>query len=176
VLGIVAVVVGFVAFIRTPFGHMQLDSFLLRIPVIGKLMQRVYLVRICRSLQTLIVGGVHLTRALTIVGGVVGSPIYKQIIEATVREVEDGNSITTVMARSPFVPPMVPQMMAIGEQTGKLDEILEKISDFYSREIDNLVGSLMSLLEPVVIIFIAVGIGFLLVAVLMPLYNVTAAA
>lgn len=174
VLGILGA--GFVAFVSTPYGRWQVDSVLLKLPIFGKLLQRIYLVRISRSLETLVVGGVHVTKALAIVSGVVGSPIYKQIIDTTIKEVEDGNSITTVMARSPYVPAMVPQMMAIGEQTGKLDEILKKISDFYSREIDNLVRSMVSLIEPLIIIFIALGVGFLLVSVLMPLYNATSAA
>ena len=175
-IGLGVIIVSFVAAWRTPYGRWQFDNIILKTPIFGQLLQRVYLVRICRSLQTLIIGGVHVTRALTIVSGVVESPIYRQIIDSTVREVEDGNSITTVMARSPFIPPMVPQMMAIGEQTGKLDTILEKIADFYSREIDNLVRSMVSLIEPVVIIVIAMGIGFLLVAVLMPIYNATTSA
>lgn len=175
-LGIGVVIAGGVAVLQTPYGRWQVDAMLLKLPIFGKLLQRIYLVRICRALQTLIIGGVHVTRALAIVSGVVGNVLYKQIIEATVKEVEDGNSITTVMARSRFVPPMVPQMLAIGEQTGKLDEILEKIADFYSREIDNLVRSLVSLIEPLIIIVIALGVATLLVAVLLPLYNITAAA
>lgn len=175
-LGAGALVAGFVAFYQSPYGRWQVDAIALRLPIFGNLLQRIYLVRICRALQTLVVGGVHVTRALSIVAGVVPNVIYQQIIEATVKEVEDGNSITTVMAKSPFIPPMVPQMLAIGEQTGKLDDILEKIGDFYGREVDNLVRNLISLIEPLIIIFIAFGVGVLLVAVLMPIYNMSSAA
>ncbi len=171
-----SLVAGAVAFYQTPYGRWQFNAITLKIPVFGKLLQRIYLVRICRALQTLIIGGVHVTRALTIVSGVVSNVIYKQVIDATVKEVEDGNSITTVMIKSPFVPPMVPQMLAIGEQTGKLDEVLGKVGDFYSREIDNLINGLVSLIEPLIIVAIALGVGFIMVAVMMPLYSLTEAA
>jgi type II secretory pathway component PulF len=159
--------------IATPYGRWRWDSWKLRLPIFGKLLQRVYLVRFCRSLQTLLVGGVSLTQALAIVADVVGNVIYRQVISVTIKEVEDGNSIITALAQSPYVPAIVPQMMAIGEQTGKLDEILEKIAAFYSREVDGLVQNLSSLIEPLVIIAIAGGVGVLFAAVILPIYQLS---
>jgi type IV pilus assembly protein PilC len=173
ILAVAGMIVGSRAFISTPYGRWYWDSWKLRVPFFGKLLQRVYLVRFCLSLRTLLVGGVTITKGLSIVSDVVGNVIYRQIIEATIKEVEEGNSISTVLAQSPYVPGMVPQMMAIGEQTGKLDEILEKISIFYSREIDNVVQNISSFIEPVVIIIISVGVGVLFAAVIQPIYQLS---
>ena len=172
-LFIVGVVVGLKFLIQTEYGRWQWDTWKLRWPLFGKLFQRVYLVRFCQSFHTLLVGGVAVTRALDIVAQVVGNTVYRQLINATIKEVEGGNSISTVFLQSPFVPPMVPQMMAIGEQTGKLDDILEKISLFYSREIDNTVQNISSFIEPFVIIIIAGGVGVLFAAVIQPIYSLS---
>lgn len=170
---IVGAIVGIRAFVMTAYGRWHWDAWKLRLPLFGKLFQRVFLVRFCRSFQTLLVGGITVTRALAIVAEVVGNTIYRQLIEATIKEVEGGNSISTVFSQSPFVPPMVPQMMAIGEQTGKLDDILEKISQFYTREIDNTVQNITSFIEPFVIIVIAGGVGLLFAAVIQPIYQLS---
>ncbi|KKU49300.1 hypothetical protein A3H10_01790 [Candidatus Uhrbacteria bacterium RIFCSPLOWO2_12_FULL_46_10] len=169
-------VVGLRMFIKTDYGRWHWDALKLRIPLFGKLFQRVYLVRFCRSFQTLLIGGITVTRALAIVSEVVGNTIYRQLIERTIKEVEGGNSISTVFAQSAFIPPMVPQMMAIGEQTGKLDDILEKISQFYTREIDNTVQNITSFIEPFVIIVIAGGVGLLFAAVIQPIYQLSSGA
>lgn len=175
ILALTAIVIGVRMFVRTDYGRWHWDAWKLRIPMFGKLMQRVYLVRFCRSFQTLLIGGITITHALQIVSEVVGNTIYRQLIESTIKEVEGGNSISTVFSQSPFMPPMVPQMMAIGEQTGKLDDILEKIALFYSREIDNTVRNISSFIEPFVIIVIAVGVAVLFAAVIQPIYNLSSA-
>ena len=96
------------------------DRLKLKIPVFGKLWQRIYLVRMTRSLSTLIVGGVPLTAALEVVADVVGNYMYSDLIRRTIKEVEDGNSVATLFLKSPDVPAMVSQMMSVGEQTGRL--------------------------------------------------------
>ena len=88
------------------------------------------------------------------------------------KEVEDGNSITTVFARNRLVPTMVPQMMSVGERTGRMDEVLDRLGDFYSREVDTMIGSLTSLIEPMIMILLGVGVGFMVAAIILPIFQV----
>jgi len=152
-------------------GKKMTDRLKLKIPVFGGLWQRIYLVRMTRSLSTLIAGGVPLTTALEVVADVVGNSVYEDLIRRTIKEVEDGNSVATLFLQSEAVPAMLSQMMSVGEQTGRLDEILQKITDFYSREIENLVNNMVSLIEPMIMLLMGVGVGLMVAAVIMPMYQ-----
>ncbi len=161
--------------ISTSRGAYYWDTLKLKWPIFGKLYQKIVLIRFCRSLHTLITGGVSLTRSLDIVSDVVGNETYKKIIKETKLEVEDGNSIVTVFLRSKEVPIIVSQMLKIGEKTGRIDEILDKLSSFYSREVDNMVTNLTTIIEPLIMIFMGVAVGILVAAVILPMYNLAAA-
>jgi len=124
-----------------------------------------------RSLSTLIVGGVPLTTALEVVADVVGNYMYSDLIRRTIKEVEDGNSVATLFLKSPDVPAMVSQMMSVGEQTGRLEQILTKITEFYSREVENLVNNMVSLIEPLIMILMGVGVGLMVAAIILPMYQ-----
>lgn len=166
---------GLRAYRKTAAGKKQLDFMILKTPVFGPLIfQKMYLVRFTRSLATLITGGVSLTEALAITGDIVGNEVYREVIRQTIREVEDGNSIATVFRESKVVPNMVTQMLAVGEQTGRLDTILSRLSDFYSREVDNAVSNLVTLIEPFILILMGVGVGVMVAAILLPMYNLAA--
>ncbi len=169
------VVIGLVAaifvFKQTPKGRIFLDTFKLRIPIFGKLFQRIYIVRFTRSLNTLIVGGVTITEGLKITSEIVNNKIYSKLIDETIKEVEDGNSISSVFVESSEIPQMVSQMMSIGEKTGKLDVVLERISEFYSREISNIITNLMTLMEPVIMVIMGIAVGIMVSAVILPMYN-----
>src|SRR3989339_800936 len=120
---IIGLVVGYKQMSRTPAGKKILDNAILRAPVFGKLFQRIYLVRFTRSLQTLIMGGVTISKALGITAEVVTNEVYRDLIRDTRKEVEDGNSISSIFMNSPMVPSMVSQMLKIGEKTGRLDMV-----------------------------------------------------
>jgi len=165
------VVGGIKLYIGTYAGKRQVDWLILRLPIFGKLFQRIYLVRFTRSMNTLIIGGVTITKSLKIVSEIVGNQIYKDLITKTSKEVEDGNSISSVFANSTEMPPMVSQMMSIGEKTGKLDVVLSKITDFYTREINNIIANLMTLMEPIIMVIMGVAVGVMVAAVIMPMYN-----
>lgn len=158
-------------FRKTPAGKSFFDALLLRLPVFGLLFQRIYLVRFTRSLQTLIVGGVNISKALAISSEVVSNQVYKNLIEETIKEVEDGNSISCVFENSPRIPKMVSQMMSIGEKSGRLDSVLGRITDFYGREISNIITNLMSLMEPIIMIVMGVGVGLMVAAIILPMYK-----
>lgn len=152
-------------------GRWIFDAMTLRLPVFGKLFQKILLVRFCRSMNTLLLGGVSIENSLSIAGDVVSNMTYKSLINQTIKEVEDGNSISIVFLDSPLIPKMVSHMMQVGEETGKLDVVFNKVSEFYNREIDNMLANMMSLLEPMVMILIGVGVGVMVAAVIMPMYS-----
>lgn len=152
----------------------QWDFLKLRLPVFGELFQRIYVVRVTRSLSTLIIGGVPLTTALRITADVVGNKVYEGLLRDTVKEVEDGRSIATLFLESKETPTMVSQMMRVGEQTGKLDQILDKLTQFYARELENMVGNLVTLVEPLIMMVMGAAVGFVVVSIILPLYNLSA--
>lgn len=157
--------------IKTPTGKTYWDWLLIKLPIFGGLFQRIYLVRFSRSLATLSNGGIPLVDALKITSEVVGNRVYRKIIDLTVIEVQEGNPIASVLIESKEIPVMVSYMVGVGEQTGKLDVVLDKLSDFYDREIDNLVNNLVSLIEPIIMVFLGVAVGLMVASIILPMYN-----
>lgn len=170
-VALIGLAAGFRFYIKTAAGKKQFDLLKLRVPIFGKLFQRIYLVRFTRSMNTLIVGGVTIIKSLKIASAVVDNEIYRDLIEETSAAVEDGDSISSVFVDSKEIPKMVSQMMAIGEKTGKLDVILGRVTDFYSREINNIVANLMTLMEPIIMIIMGVAVGIMVAAIILPMYN-----
>lgn len=168
---IIGAVVGMKFLIKIPQMKLTIDKLMLRLPIFGKLFQRIYLVRFTRSLHTLLIGGVNISKALAIVAEVVDNRVYKDLILLTKKEIEDGNSISSAFTNSNEVPGMVSQMMSIGEKTGKLDVILSRITDFYTREINNIIANLMTLMEPIIMVVMGVGVGIMVAAIILPMYN-----
>ena len=160
---------------KSKVGRYSWDLIRLKTPVLGNLFQKVYIVRFTRSLATLLVGGVPINLALKIVADVVGNVVYHDLILRTVKSVEDGYSISSVFATSKAVPQMLSQIMVVGEQTGQLDSILDRMANFYAREIENILGSLTTLLEPLIIIFLGIIVAGIVSAVIMPMYNLASA-
>ena len=113
--------------------------------------------------------------ALEIVAGVIGNAAWKNLVFSTIRELNEGNSIVTAMMREKYVPSMMIQMLGVGEETGRIQDILERLSSFFSREIDNTVANLVSLIEPAVMILLGVGVGVMVSAILLPLYSLSSA-
>lgn len=159
-------------YLRTPAGRISWDNFKLYLPIVGLISKKIIIVRLSRSLSTLIRGGVPIAVALEITGEVVDNGAFKKIIEDTIKEVQDGNSITTKMNESHLFPKIVSEMMSVGERTGKLDEILAKLGDFYDREVSALVASLTSLIEPIIMVIMGLGVGVMVAAVLMPMFQI----
>ena len=169
--GVIVLAVTVRVFLKTPAGKKFFDYFLLKLPIFGKLFQRIYLIRFTRSLATLVVGGVALTKGLKITAGIVGNTVYRDLITRTIKEVEEGNSISTVFMESKEMPQMVSQMLIVGEKTGRIDKVLERLTDFYTMEMDNLITNLTSLMEPLIMVILGVGVGIMVAAIIMPMYN-----
>jgi len=171
IIMIIAVVFLGRLYLRTYAGKRQLDILKIRMPIFGRLFQYIYLMRFSRSLSTLLKGGVTITRSLEIVADVVGNTIYKEMILDTLQSINDGNPFSTVMENSRDVPKMVPEMITVGEKTGKLDAVLDRITAFYSREASNMLDNLTKLMEPIIMVIMGVGVAIMVAAVLLPMYN-----
>jgi len=171
IVAFVAIAIAFV-FVRRNKAAAKYWSYIkLRIPVFGALFKKIYVVRFMRSLATLLEGGVLLVDGLKIVAEVVSDATYKEIILETAKEVEGGNSIATVLSKRSEIPIMIPQMLAIGEQTGSLNTILVKVADFFTREIDNMIANLTTLLEPIIMIVMGGAVGLMVASIILPMYN-----
>lgn len=171
-LGIIAVfVVLFMIFIRTKFGRHVWDKFKLKMPVVGPVVNKVAISRFTRTLGTLISSGVPILQALTIVKETAGNVIVSNAVGAVHESVKEGETITAPLEASGVFPPMVISMVDVGEQTGALPEMLLKIADTYDEEVDNSVAAMTSLLEPIMIIFLAVIVGSIVIAMFLPLID-----
>lgn len=158
-------------YLKTHTGKRQFDMIKLRMPIFGKLFKYIYLMRFTRSLATLLKGGVTITKSLEITADVVGNMIYRELILDTLESINDGNPLSQVMENSDYVPKMVPQMISVGEKTGKIDVVLDRITGFYTRETTNMLDNLSKLMEPLIMVLMGVGVGIMVSAVLMPMYN-----
>lgn len=163
--------IGFFRFIATPSGRATWDAFKLKIPIFGTLFSRIYLVRFCRSLSTLMIGGVPLATSLAIVAEVVGNSVFKTLVLDTAKAVKDGHPLTSIFQKHKIFPAMASEMLATGERTGKLEDILSRLSTFYSREIDNLVTNMVSLIEPLIMVLMGLAVGVMVSAIILPMYN-----
>ncbi len=169
-LAIVAVfVVVFLLIIRTKIGRYVWDKIKLKMPVLGPVITRVAIARFTRTLGTLVSSGVPILQALTIVKETAGNVIVSNAISGVHESVKEGETITAPLEASGVFPPMVVSMVDVGEQTGALPEMLLKISDNYDEEVDNAVASMTSLLEPIMIVFLAVVVGSIVIAMFLPL-------
>ncbi|MEK7595975.1 MAG: type II secretion system F family protein [Patescibacteria group bacterium] len=166
-------VIFFWRYLQTGAGRMAFSRFQLSIPIGGELYKKLYLARMMDNLQTLLVGGVSVVRALEITSDVVGNEVYTAILKDTISMVKSGSPISEALSRYKEVPLLVSQSVKIGEETGKLDFILSTIARFYRREVDNAVDNIVSLIEPVMIILLGLGVGVLVAAILVPIYNIS---
>ncbi|MEQ6292319.1 type II secretion system F family protein [Vogesella sp. GCM10023246] len=148
-----------------------LDRIILKVPVIGEVVRKATIARWCRTLSTMFTAGVPLVEALDSVGGAAGNKVYADATKVIQNEVMTGSTLNASMQRSNLFPNMVLQMTAIGEESGALDDMLDKVADFYEEEVDNAVASLSSLLEPMIMIILGVLIGGLVVAMYMPIFK-----
>ncbi len=165
------VVVVFMIFIRTKFGRHAFDKFKLKVPVVGQVISKVAISRFSRTLGTLVSSGVPILQALTIVKETAGNVVVSNAVGAVHESVKEGETITAPLEASGVFPPMVVSMVDVGEQTGALPEMLLKIADNYDEEVDNAVAAMTSLLEPIMIVFLAVVVGSIVVAMFLPLID-----
>lgn len=168
---IVGSIVGLKQWRRTEKGLTITDGIALKIPVMGSLIQRVSVAKFTRTLGTLMTSGVPILEGLLIVSRTAGNKIVENAVLATRQSVTEGKTLAEPLSKAKVFPPMVTQMIAVGEATGALDNMLNKIADFYDDEVDSAVASLTSLLEPMLMVFLGVTVGFVIVAMYMPIFQ-----
>jgi type IV pilus assembly protein PilC len=160
---------------HTESGEEFFDNLKISIPLMGMLYRKIAISRFTDNLGTLIIGGIPIIRALEISADVVGNKVYKKIILDAAESVKGGNTISSAFEKYKEMPPLVTQMIRIGEEAGRLDFILRNIAKFYQREVDSLLDNLVSLIEPALIIFLGGSVGIMVAAILVPLYNISGA-
>jgi len=157
---------------KTEKGKIYLDKVRLSIPAIGNLFRKLYLSRIADNMDTMLTSGIPIVRAIDITSEVVGSRVFKEILKNVADGVKSGLSFSAAFEKhTEQVPGIMIQMIKVGEETGSLGQILKTLADFYKREVDDAVDTLVGLIEPIMIVVLGLGVGILLVSVLMPIYN-----
>lgn len=165
------VVFGLGWFLRTPSGGLAWDRLKIRLPIFGSLFKKIYMARFSRTMAMLTKAGLPILEALDTVGDVINNGIYKQSLAAIAKQVETGVPLSNAMKKDKNFPAMVTHLVAVGEKSGNLEYVLSSLADFFDAETDNLTSNLAALLEPILMIFMGVGVGFIVAAIIMPMYN-----
>lgn len=163
--------IGGYSYLKTENGRKNFDYVLLKTPLFGKMIQKYYLSQFASNLSSLISGGVSIVEAFQMVGDMMPNKVYQGIFLETAEKIRGGQRINSVMAKKLVIPPMLTNMLAVGEETGKVDKVLDKLADYYQREVDTQVKGMVSLIEPVLMVGLGLAVGVLVSAVLMPMYN-----
>ena len=176
--GLGVLVVAFIVFKKwhkTANGKASVDKFLLKTPVIGSVIRKTAVARFTRTLGVLISSGVPILHGLEITAKTAGNVVIQKAVDKVRKEVSEGRNITQPLMETAVFPAMVCQLIAVGEQTGRLAEMLEKIADFYDEEVDAAVAAMTSLIEPIVIVLMGAVIGGLLVSMYLPMFDMIGA-
>ena len=175
IVGMIGLIVGLVQFNKTPQGAFLIDRTKLRLPIFGNLIVKVVISRFSRTLSTLMQSGVPILESLDIVGKSCGNKVVEKIIDEVKEDVRAGEGISMPLSKSEIFPPMVTRMIAIGEKSGQLEKMLTKISEFYDDQVDAAVAGLTTLIEPLIIAFLGTVVGFIVIALFMPILNMAQA-
>ena len=171
IVGLAAVIYALKQYYKTEAGRHQIDAIVLKLPVLGLLMRKIAVARFCRTLATLISSGVPILDGLEITAKTSGNAIVEDAIMVTRKSIERGETISAPLKETGVFPPMVTQMIGVGEATGALDTMLAKIADFYEEEVDVAVAGLLTLLEPIMIALLGGVVGGIVIAMYMPIFD-----
>jgi len=172
-VGVVALVFIFKKIISTPKGRYWFDRRLLKLPIFGPLFKKVAIARFSRTLATLVRSGVPILNSLNIVGKTSGNKVIEEIVLNACISIKEGEPIAGPLSKESVFPPMVVRMISVGEQTGQLEKMLNKIADFYEEQVDAAVSGLVSMIEPLVIAFLGIVIGGIVIALFLPIFKIT---
>lgn len=178
VIPVALVIFGFfvVRYTRTAEGRSALARFKLSIPYVGSLYKKLYLSLIADNMNTMVLSGIPMVKAIEVTASVVGNDVYKQILEESLLAVKGGSSFSQSLSQYEEIPGMLVQMIKVGEESGELGSILGTMAHFYQREVINAVDTMVSLIEPVMIVLLGLGVGVLLASVLIPIYDIANSA
>ena len=159
-------------YLKTEEGKKEWDQIKIKLPIVGPIYRYVYITRFSQNLEVLLSGGIPIIRALAIVSAVVNNVVYEEIFLKAADEVRRGGNMSSVFQNSPIIPPMVSHMLKIGEESGQVDSVLGHITKFYDQETEMMTKNLSTLLEPILMVFIGLAVGFMAVSILLPIYNI----
>jgi len=171
IIGAIAGYVAFQQYGKTPRGRYQIDLMKLKIPIMGDLVLKISVSRFARTFGTLVASGVPMMRSLEIIGETSGNSVLAEAINNARVSIREGQKISMPLAQSGLFPAMVTHMIDVGEETGRLSEMLTKVSDFYDQEVDATIKGLTSLIEPMLIVFMGVIVGFIAISVMSPIFK-----
>jgi type IV pilus assembly protein PilC len=163
---------GLIYYLRTDDGKNEWDQIKIKLPIFGEIFQHVYIARFADNLGVLLVGGIPIIKALNVVSSVIGNSVYEKIFLKAADEVKIGGNMSDALRRFPEIPPIVSQMVKIGEESGQIDLVLGHISRFYEQETDEATKNLSTLIEPILMVVIGVAVGFLAFSIIMPIYDI----
>ena len=169
---IIGIFASILYYIKTEDGAKEWDQIKIKLPVFGKIYQYLYVARFADNLGVLLVGGIPIIQALKIVSSVIGNVVYEKIFLKAADEVRIGGVMSNVLRKSPEIPPIVSQMVRIGEESGQIDVVLGHVAKFYDKEATDRAKNLATLIEPILMVMIGIAVAFLAFAVLMPIYNI----
>jgi type IV pilus assembly protein PilC len=169
-LGIAGIVFAFRRYYASVAGRMVVDRTVLKLPVLGLLMRKIAVARFCRTLSTLMAAGVSILEALDITGKTAGNAVVEEAVQTTRKSIEGGETIAAPLRQTAVFPPMVVQMISVGEATGALDVMLAKIADFYEEEVDVAVAGMLTLMEPIMIALLGGVVGGIVIAMYLPIF------
>ena len=151
-----------------------MSKFVLALPIWGKIRKSLVLAQFTRTLGLLLGAGIPIITALKVVAAILASPVFEDGIHVAIDKVERGSPLYVPLAENPAFPPILGQMLRVGEETGKVDEILQRLSVYFEADSENLIRNLTTALEPVILVFLGVGVGVLVLSIILPIYNLTA--
>jgi len=175
IMGIVVGVVAFRVWHKTPHGHRQFDEFMLKLPLMGVLRHQVLLTDFCQTGGLLLGAGIPLLQVLDIVADGLDNIVFQDAVRESAQQVEKGVPLSQTMSHFSVFPPILTQMVAVGEETGKMNEVLLKLSSYFQAESEHLVKNLTAAFEPIIIVVLGVVVGGLLLAIILPMYNLSSA-
>lgn len=158
-------------YFQTKEGKAVLNDLMLRMPVVGVLFQKLYISRFAESMRVLIKGGLTIPQSIEISSRTIGNVVYQDALHEVAQQIRKGNLLSKTLASVPEFPPLVSQLVAVGESTGRLEELLDKINSFYTREVEDMVNNLVTLIQPALMVVIGVMVAGLFASILLPLYN-----
>jgi type IV pilus assembly protein PilC len=168
---LVALYFAFINYRKTPEGKLRTDRLILKIPQVGTMMQKIYLSRFSSTLSVLLSSGVDLLASLTIVEDVVGNKLYQKALTEARIKVREGSTLSGPLEKREEFPKLLVHMIKVGEETGGMSSMLEKVSMFYDREVDRSVEGVVSIIEPVIIVFLAIVVGFVVISIVLPMFD-----
>ncbi|MFH0987579.1 MAG: type II secretion system F family protein [Patescibacteria group bacterium] len=167
----VAIVFSLLRFIKTPKGRRIKDKIEIKVPILGKILQQIYISRVTENLGTLIKGGIPIVQALDTVALVIGNSLYEDVLKKARDNVRKGETVADAFKDAQVIPVTLTQMIASGEKSGKLEKVLAELTKFYNNEVSRAVDNLMTLIEPVILVVMGVAVAFMAAAVILPIYN-----